>query len=426
MLKRRIEFLCKKKNITRKELVEGLVTPAHLANILAERHPLMEDVAGEIASRLGVTPAYLLRAAQADEETLARAEHIFAELSKMAVSELEGYIEELDDRDDTLTVELTTALMKAVYYQQVNDVNAYRYLHESYLNFYLDKYGRPDEVELPLPLKKALLFYKIQYFRSKYQYFEVLKHVASWGALLEEGTEIWLTAQNIELEACVHLKRFDQAKEVFEQTMQQVYARRMFHRLSGLYVANSGYCFAMGMVQEALLALSMAEANLVYAENQGEVLPTIMNNRIIMMTMNGDLDGAVSEISRFEDLVNREAEETKLSLLPAMKVYRCEVASVRKNWALLAQEISLLEGFRLTPDQAHALAFYRSQLALAQGEAALFMEMAQSCLPYFEQIQHKGRLEILYEALAVVHEDARRYKESTIFYRKLVHLLRNH
>ncbi|MBT2293640.1 helix-turn-helix transcriptional regulator [Paenibacillus albidus] len=426
MLKRRIEYLCKKKNITRKELVEGLVTPAHFANILAERHPLMEDVAERIAERLDVTPSYLLRAGVVDEETLERSEQIFTELSKMGVFVPESYVDGLDDREDTLTVELTTALMKAVYYQQMNNASAYQYLHESYLNFYLDKYGRPDEADLPLPLKKALFLYKIQYFRSKHQYYEVMNLVTHWTELLAEGSEIWLSAQNIQLEACVHLKRFDQAKAVFEQTMQQVYTLRMFHRLPGLYVAYSGYCYAMGMVQEALLALSMAEANLVYAENQGDVLPAIMNNRIIMMTTSGDLDGAMSEIIRFEGLVDREAEETRLSLLPAMKVYRCEVASARKNWGLLAHEIALLESYRLTEDQENALFFYRSQLALAQGDSALFVEMAQHCLSYFEQIQHKGRLELLYEALAVIHEEGRRYKESTIFYRKLVHLLRNY
>lgn len=45
MLKERIEFLCKKKNLSRKELVDGLVTPAHFANILADRYPLAEDLA---------------------------------------------------------------------------------------------------------------------------------------------------------------------------------------------------------------------------------------------------------------------------------------------------------------------------------------------------------------------------------------------
>ncbi|MCP3809856.1 hypothetical protein NLX78_21665 [Paenibacillus sp. Lou8.1] len=57
------------------------------------------------------------------------------------------------------------------------------------MNFYLEKFGRSDEVELPAPLKKAILFYKIQYFRSKNHYYEVLNNVTQLKRLVEEGTE---------------------------------------------------------------------------------------------------------------------------------------------------------------------------------------------------------------------------------------------
>ena len=74
MLKERIEYLSKRKQISRKDLVEGLVTQAHFANILADRYPLPEDLAEAIASRLAAS--YLLHAADQSEETLERAEAI--------------------------------------------------------------------------------------------------------------------------------------------------------------------------------------------------------------------------------------------------------------------------------------------------------------------------------------------------------------
>ncbi|WP_206669680.1 serine hydrolase domain-containing protein [Paenibacillus luteus] len=55
----------------------------------------------------------------------------------------------------------------------------------------------------------------------------------------------------------------------------------------------------------------------------------------------------------------------------------------------------------------------------------IFNELALACVPYFESIQHVPRLEQLYERLAVVSESGRRYKESTVYYQKLVYLLRN-
>ena len=69
------------------------------------------------------------------------------------------------------------------------------------------------------------------------------------------------------------LKLYDQAKQVFEGTMRRVYEERLFHRLTDLYIAYSGYCYSMGLYQEALVTLSMAEANLVYAANQGICYP---------------------------------------------------------------------------------------------------------------------------------------------------------
>ena len=53
MLKERINYLCRQKDINRKELVHGLVATTHFANILAGRYPLPEDVAEKIAERPG-------------------------------------------------------------------------------------------------------------------------------------------------------------------------------------------------------------------------------------------------------------------------------------------------------------------------------------------------------------------------------------
>ncbi|WP_458463916.1 hypothetical protein [Paenibacillus sp.] len=69
MLKERIGLLSKRKQISRKDLVEGLVTQTNFANILADRYPLPEDLAEAIAGRLGVSPSYIVKAAAQDEET---------------------------------------------------------------------------------------------------------------------------------------------------------------------------------------------------------------------------------------------------------------------------------------------------------------------------------------------------------------------
>ncbi|ETT67111.1 XRE family transcriptional regulator [Paenibacillus sp. FSL H8-0457] len=425
MLKERIDYLWKKKGISRKELVEGFVTTAHFANILAERYPLPEDLAGHLAQRLQVPPTYLLEAGNTDQDTLETANRIFEELSQAASLLSEERIHDLPDRHDCLTVELTVALMKAIYYQQVNDAVSHDYLHQNYLNFYLEKYGRPDDAELPLPAKKAMLFYKIQFYRSKNRYHEALSHANRLSEYVREGTDLWLTTQNFKMEASIFLKLYDQAKQVFDGTMRRVYEERLFHRLTDLYIAYSGYCYSMGLYQEALVTLSMAEANLVYAVNQGNMLSTIMNNRIIMLTMQGEHEKAEEEIRRFAELLERESAEVREQFRPILLIYRCESAAAQKQWGLLTQYIQELKSLELTTDQEMSAFFYQCQLALAHGHHEEFMEYALKCLPYYESAQLTMRLESLYEALAAVSEESRKYKESTVYYKKLVYLLRN-
>ncbi|WP_017814550.1 helix-turn-helix domain-containing protein [Paenibacillus shenyangensis] len=425
MLKERIDYLCHKKDMSRKELTDGLVTQAHFSNILAGRYPLPDDLAEPMAERLGVSPGYLLHTDDQDDDVLQQADQIVEQLSVQASALEEQQVNDLPDRHDTLTVELTTALMKATYYQQLNDQDAYAYLHQSYLNFYLERFGRPDEAMLPLPLTKAMLFYKIQSARSRQKYHDVLTQVEQWLKLLPEQGETWLTAQQIRMEACVHTRQFEHAKQTFEKITSYIYEQRLFHRLSGLYVLYSGYCHSMQQPHEALLALSMAEAHLVYAQHQSDTWSAIMNNRILMLTMAGELVQAEQEVDRFGSMVDTQTVEVQQQMAPVLLVYRCEIELARQDWAALVQRLEQLRALTLTEDQQMAARFYSSQQALAHGQADLFIEEATACLPYFEQIRHQERLNILYEGLAVMSEEQRRYKDAAWYYRKLVYLLRH-
>lgn len=426
MLKERIDFLCRKKGVSRKDLVEGLVTQAHFANILAGRYPLAEDVAEQIAERLDVSPTYLLQSSLMDDATVSRAEDIFESLFQPATLTDENKIEVIEDRHDSLLIELTSAIMKATYYQQLNEMDTFNYIHQSYLQFYLNKYEDINNVSLPTPLRKALLYYYIQQGRSQSHFYEVLEYAKKLEMLIIEGSEAWITLQHILIEAHVLTRQFEKAKQRFELSMNILYQNRWFHRLSGLYIAYSGSCFAMELYEEALLTLSMAEANIVYAPNQGDLMTTILNNTIVMLTLVGKLDQAKAEIERFELLVQQEPKETQLMFMPVIIIYYCEIACIEKKWGVLAHGIKQLKAYQsLTTDQAMALTFYESQLAFGQNDMDAFMTLALECLPYFEQTSHKMRLEQLYEELAVTCEDKRRYKEVALYYRKLVYLLKN-
>lgn len=446
MLKERIEFLCKKKNITRKQLVEGLVTATHFANILADRYPLPCDLAIALATRLGVQTSYITNVSKREQDVLQQAEYVFMEfssaLANVAHDEKKGNemtgregikFKELteqnnllyDDHHDALIVELTVALMKSTYYEQIGDLTAYQYIHEHYLDFYLHKYIYKNENRLPRPLKKALLFYEIYKHRSQNEYAGMLRSASKLEPQLVVGSDVWYMIRSVQLEGSVHTTQYEQAYYIFEQLLKHNVENKREDRLSSLYVAHSGNCFAVGMYEDALMALTKAEYYLSTAKQGEELQSTIFNNRIVMLTMLGQNDQALAEIEDYEAWLANRSPAIQRATSSTLLIYRGELAYIEKNWGELGGVLHRLNGESLNLEQAMAKLFYCSQFALSQGDSESFLKYSLECLPYFEQSAQRLRLEQLYELLAIVSEENRKYKDAAIYYRKLLGLVRN-
>ncbi|MBP1904709.1 hypothetical protein J2Z32_001332 [Paenibacillus turicensis] len=424
MLKERIEFLCKKKNITRKQLVEGLVTGTHFANILADRYPLQSDLGAAVAHRLGVKPSYITNASKQDQEVIKQAEYVFMEFSKPFKEQTEHNIILFDDHHDALVVELTVALMKAVYYQQVRDQVAYQYIHEHYLDFYLHKYIYKNENRLPSPLNKALLFYKIYKHREQNEYGELLRCASKLVPQLVVGSDVWYMIRSLQLEGSVHTTQHEQAYHIFEQLLQHNDEYNREDRLSSLYIAHSGNCFATGMYGDALMALTKAEHHLHNAKEREELQSIIFNNRIVMLTMLGQNEQALAEIDDYEAWLASRSAVIQQAMKSTLLIYRGELAYIEKNWGELGAVLHRLNGETFNLEQAMAKIFYCSQFALSQGDSDSFLKYSLECLPYFEQSGQRLRLEQLYELLAIVSEENRKYKDAAFYYRKLLGLVR--
>lgn len=437
MLKERIEFLCSKNKITRKRLVEGLVTGTHFANILADRYPLQGDLASAIAERLGVEASYITNTSKQDQEVIQEAENVFhqfsSELSRVVneeeehedrIGEKESEISSYDDYHDALIIELTIALMKAVYYQQVGDQAAYQYIHDHYLNFYLNKYIYKNEIRLPLPLKKAVLFYKIYKHRAQNEYAELLRCANKLEPQLIAESDVWYTIRSLQLEGSVHTARHEQAFHIFEQLLQHNNNFYRVDRLSSLYIALSGNCFAIGKYEEALIALTKAESHLNTANQVHEMQSIIFNNRIVMFTMLGQHNKAMAQIESYELWLTDQPICIQKSTQSTLLIYRGELAYIEKNWMELGGVLQRLDEETLNEDQVMAKLFYNSQLALAQGDSESFLKYSLECLPYLEQSEQRLRLVQLYELLAIVSEENRKYKDAAIYYRKLLGLVR--
>lgn len=215
MLKERINFLIQQKGMTRKTLVNGLVTLPHFSNILAGRYLLADDIAKQLGKRLGVTTDYILRTEDSSLEINNQADKFFRQVVLFQQMN-DAYVASVPEKNDALVIELSTALMKACYFQATNNRVSYQALHETYLNFYLENFDDSSILTLPLPLRKAFFYYKLQFYRSISKLEESVSYIERLLPMLEEDAEIWIAVKKIEMEVLVVLRLFDKAKKVLK------------------------------------------------------------------------------------------------------------------------------------------------------------------------------------------------------------------
>ena len=138
MLKERINYLCRQKDINRKELVHGLVATTHFANILAGRYPLPEDVAEKIAERLNVEKDYLLKTGYIDDNIINEAEIITNKTFSYELTE--EFINSFPEANEFLTLELIQNLAKASFFLLTSRKEEAEAVSDAYLDFYLKQF----------------------------------------------------------------------------------------------------------------------------------------------------------------------------------------------------------------------------------------------------------------------------------------------
>lgn len=423
LLKERINFLIQQKGISRKTLVNGLITLPHFSNILAGRYLLADDIAKQLGERLGVTTDYILHAEDNSFEINNQAEKTFRRIVLFQQLD-DAYVASIPEQNDALVLELSTALMKACYYQATNNQENYQALHKNYLNFYLENFDDVSILKLPLPLRKAFFYYKLQFYRSISKLEESSKYMELLLPILEDDAEVWIAIKKIEMEVLVALKLYDKAKKSFEDTLHRVQSENLSHHLSSLYIAESAYCFYLKLYEEAFVNLAKAEEYLVYMDDSaGTYLVTIFNNRILMLIATNRLGDAAQEVERFEKYLQQQ-KNIDTTFWTLIELHKADIALAGGAVAKLEEILAGLQKANKTPDQVYAVKFYQCQLALLQENFKTAEAIAEECLPFFEQANSANRLILIYETIAICAEQTRQYKKSSDMYKKMTQLLK--
>ncbi|MCP1226235.1 helix-turn-helix transcriptional regulator [Sebaldella sp. S0638] len=420
MLKERINYLCRQKNINRKELVHGLVATTHFANILAGRYPLPEDVAEKIAERLGVEKDYLLKTGYIDDNILNQAENITNKIFSYELNE--ELINSFPENNDFLTLELIQKLAKASFFLLAARKEEAAAVSENYLDFYLKQFEN-SETEIPVPLKKAILFYKMLASRTEQFSEDSLHYCMELQKFSYDNPNILLRLQTFQIEFLVQIRKFEAVEELIDKALAFCYYEGLLFQLTQLYIMYSGFYYKIGFINKALKYLEKAENSLQYnaLEDQLGYSITIANNRIIMKIKLKFWDEMENDINTYERISKNVRDNIHF---PAQVIcYKCELYYQTGNLPALESLLKSLGELEKNFDQNMSLNFYLGIIEASKENEEKFMEYIKICLPYYEKYKVHDRLTDIYKILASQAEDKRQYKVSAEYYAKLVTIL---
>lgn len=420
MLKERINYLCRQKNINRKELVHGLVATTHFANILAGRYPLPEDVAEKIAERLDVKKDYLLKTEYLDDNILNQAETIVDKIFSYDLNK--ELIDSFPETSEFLTLELIYNLAKASFFLLMSENEKVTAISETYLDFYLKQFDN-SETEIPIPLKKAILFYKMLLSRTE-QFAENSLHCCmELQKFSYSDPNILLRLQIFQIEFLIQIRKFETVERLIDKALSYCHYEGLLFQLTQLNIMYSGFYYKIGFINKALDYLKKAEGSLQYnsLEDQLAYSVTIANNRIIMKMKLKLWNEIENDINTYE----RISQNIKDNIYFSTQVlcYRCELYYQTGDLPVLEKSLKILEKMDKNPDQNMSLKFYLGIIEASKENETKFMEYIKICLPYFEKYKIYDRLADLYKILAAQAEEKRQYKTSAEYYARLAGIL---
>jgi transcriptional regulator with XRE-family HTH domain len=419
MLKERINYLCKKQNISRKELVAGLITVPHLSNILSGRYSLAADLADEFGKRLGVTGNYLLKVNDISDSQL---KDIDCCLELMI---LDRDIKNVSKGQmDSLVMELSSALIEACYYQKRGDSENYQHLVDNYLRFYLTELSEQVIIKLPLPLQKAYFYFYLQYYSSTNQYDQTLNYLDKLMTLIDNHLGILVKVTSIQIDLLVKIRHYDKANQVLEELFHKVQSAGKLEYLTLLYILKSGVFFNLRLFQEALVNLSKAEENLSYIKEENNYFSMIMNNRIVMLLHLKKFSEVTAELQRFEVAYKNAGQQDNPEVKVFLTLYHCELALQMKDWKLLKEYLGLLKEFKLSEEQDMAVSFDQAHVLWYLEKDDTAENLLQNMLPFFERENRIDQLVSIYELLAEITEQKKKYKQANEYRKKIIELLK--
>ncbi|MCL1917003.1 MAG: helix-turn-helix domain-containing protein [Peptococcaceae bacterium] len=419
MIKERIQYLSKQKGLTRKELIDGLITQTHFANILAGRYTLAQDLAEAMAKRLSVTPDYLSKAGDCPDAIMKQIEHMAETV--LFMSGTEASVHELPLKANELALELSANLCAACVSFQLNDTENCQKIHETYLNFYLEEFNDARIEELPAPVKIMFYIYKMIVSRSHKRYDLMLFYLDKLLELVVTQSEMWIAVQKSRLETFITMGMYDITQEVFEEVLLRVRKENRLHHLTSLHIMRCGLYHRIKMNETAVVELAKAEENLIYYaddENKSTHYSIILHNRILIVTRLKMYDIARTAIDQYKAFMERNPQTPKETVEAHIGGYMCAVLKGKEDWDSLGALLERLETLPLTEEQRSSVDYYAGVIHFQKGRFAKAEARLQPALEFIRRTDADSHwVADICVILAEIAEQGKRYKKGMELYK---------
>lgn len=415
MLRKRINFLCTTKQLSRKELVQGLITVPHLSNILLGRYQLAKDLAVQFSSRLGVSTEYLL-----DANTITEAQKSNLEiLVKQTISNqrIESFESVIPETDNSLYVEFISNLCKACFYYMEEDMSNYHRIVDNYLSFYLPVFANDEELmENPL-IQKAILYFQILSNEGQFHYTLTLEYLTRLLELVSNDISCFLPLQVLYIEILGLLEQYSEAKKKLDSLFRVANHMKKKEYFSKLYLADCRLSFQLRHYDEAWKLSIFAQTYIKFSDNKKKDYLSLIHYQYVILLQKKDYKKAIDLLNQLDSLYVKDEN--------LQSIYFCGIFASQKRWAKLQKRLGLINEQLLTEDQQmqvnifHALVLYKKNFL---DDAKL---LAEDSLFYFEKKRQRVFLMPLYLLMAKIEEKQKKYKQANKYNKKIIHLLQS-
>lgn len=413
----RIKLLRKAKDLTLKELSEGIMSIPYLSNIEAGKFEPNKEMLEKLAERLEVPTDYLVNfnvtTMQAREEILYLYEKSAYDLAK--VKKLFDEISKDPYRYPSIYQELMYYIIYTIYLYKIGEYDEANTLHNNYLVHFVNK---DNYEELPFNGQLAYSYYLgiSNYYNKKLtsslKYFEKLIDLLPAPNHLRANVFYNMAVISSEL------RRFNESLNHAKKSLQLHFENHNWMKIGELYNFIGVVYWEMGDLEDAKKNLDKS-LEIADLKDFIELKKRILHNKGLISQKKKNY---IEAIEYFYASITYEKEVNDSDVLKTyLAIADCYL--VLDDFDKAEDVLKTATNFIKSQYDHHRIALQHAELLNKKGDKIEFIKRIETVIAYFEKVENRQELVGLYQKAGDYYFQHRKYKDAALYYcKELVNL----